>query len=488
MMIFPQADFARSTPEAQGIRSEAIDAMLRDIRDTGADVHSLLILRHGHLVFEHYFAPYTAETRHSIFSCSKTFTSMLIGIAQDKGLINVHDHVLDYFPDVEIAKVNDNLRAMTIHDLLIMGSGHAQDTFGTMLETENDPDADWVKIFLNRPVDEEPGTHFVYNTGATYMLSAILTRVTGKSALTLANEWLFREMGIENAEWNTCPRGINQGGTGLRLRPRDLMRMGILLLERGRWGNKQLVSSAYIAEAQRAHIDNANPNDPNQDPNWAAGYGYQVWCNTFGGYRADGMGGQYIVVLPHYDMVVVYTDALGGDITTGYPLDLISKYLLPATFNQSQCYDRMAAKALAQTAQTLSSPVQASMPEAAKAFPFGFSIDTPENAMKICHIEIFRTFVNIVLAREPKNESVVVPFAWNAPVLSPEPNCAPAGWTHYAPTAATASWKDDALHIRINYVGEPLTLELICKPEGNTMTLTIKSTLAGSFSTTAPLA
>ena len=114
MMIYPQADFARSTPEAQGISSRAIERMLLDIRETGADIHSMLIMRRGHLVFEQYFAPYTAETKHSMFSCSKTFTSMLIGIAQDKGLISVHDHVLDFFPDVEIASVNDNLRAMTI--------------------------------------------------------------------------------------------------------------------------------------------------------------------------------------------------------------------------------------------------------------------------------------------------------------------------------------------------------------------------------------
>lgn len=477
MTIYPQADFARSTPEAQGIRSEAIEAMLRDIKRTGADVHSLLILRHGHLVFEHYFAPYTAETKHSMFSCSKTFTSMLIGIAQDKGLLSVRDHVLDFFPDVEVESVNDNLRAMTIHDLLVMGSGHAQDTYGAMRETEHDPDADWVKIFLNRPVDEVPGTHFVYNTGATYMLSAILTRVTGKSALTLANEWLFEDMGIRDAEWEACPRGINQGGTGLHLTPRDMMRMGVLLLSHGMWNNKQLVSKAYIAEAQRAQIDNANPDDPNQDPNWAAGYGYQMWRNAFGGYRADGMGGQYIVVLPHYDMVVVYTNALGGDVTTGYPLELISKYLLPATFDHQQFYGVYQAESLRKTALSLSAPEYEKPDAQAAAFPFGCKLDVPENALNIERVEVYSSFVQLNI----RGEGATIPYAWGAPALSPEPTLAPVGWSAYARTAAVASWKEGALHIRIGYIGEPLTVELVLMSCDGAMALTMKSTLAGTF-------
>ncbi|MBR4443222.1 MAG: beta-lactamase family protein, partial [Clostridia bacterium] len=166
MMIYPQADFARSTPEAQGISSAAIENVLRDIRDSGADIHSMLIMRRGRLVFEHYFAPYTAEMPHSMYSCSKTFTSMLIGIAQDKGLLSVKDRVLSFFPEQEIKEPSENLSAMTIEDLLMMGTGNAQDTFPYMMRATQ-PDADWVNIFLNRPVEHKPGTHFVYNTGAT---------------------------------------------------------------------------------------------------------------------------------------------------------------------------------------------------------------------------------------------------------------------------------------------------------------------------------
>lgn len=483
MMIYPQADFARSTPEAQGISSRAIERMLLDIRETGADIHSMLIMRRGHLVFEQYFAPYTAETKHSMFSCSKTFTSMLIGIAQDKGLISVHDHVLDFFPDVEIACVNDNLRAMTIENLLEMGSGHAQDTFGAMLQTENDKNADWVKIFLNRPVDEEPGTRFVYNTGATYMLSAILTRVTGKSALELANAWIFDTIGIKDAEWAACPRGINQGGTGLRITPRDMLRMGTLLLGRGRWGNRQLISNAYICAAQQKHIDNANPDDPNQDPNWAAGYGYQVWRNAFGGFRADGMGGQFIVVLPEREMVVVFTSALGGDLSIGYPLNLIEKYLLPATFDLPQLYGEEAAQSLKKTSEALSHPAFLPIADEAQGFPFGVKFALPENPLRLEKISVYERYLTLTVA----GESGFVPYAWGEPALSPDPQLAPAGWTRYARTAATAQWRDDALEIRVNYIGEPLTVYIRFERQGGEMTVSVKGTLGGNAGAAAAL-
>ena len=134
MNRYPYPDFVTATPESEGVRSSAIAEMLSAIRRENRDIHSMLLWRHGKLIFEHYFAPYTASTPHSMYSCSKTFTSMLIGIAQEKGLLSIHDKVLQYFPDVEIAEINDNLRAMTLEHLLMMGSGHSHDTFGLRQE------------------------------------------------------------------------------------------------------------------------------------------------------------------------------------------------------------------------------------------------------------------------------------------------------------------------------------------------------------------
>ena len=472
MMIYPQADFARSTPEAQGISSAAIENVLRDIRDSGADIHSMLVMRRGHLVFEHYFAPYTAETPHSMYSCSKTFTSMLIGIAQDKGLLSVKDRVLSFFPEQEVKEPSENLCAMTIEDLLMMGTGNAQDTFPYMMQAAQ-PDADWVNIFLNRPVEHRPGTHFVYNTGATYMLSAILTKVTGRTALELANEWLFEPMGIEGATWDACPRGISLGGTGLHITPRDMLRMGMLLLGRGRWKGKQVVSPEYVELAQRKHIENRS-GDPNQDPNWAAGYGYQMWRCSFGAYRADGMGGQFIVVMPAQEMIVVFTSALGGDKPIGYPLWLIEQKLLPGVFAKPQVYGVEPEASLARTAACLAAPAALPKPDGAKAFPFGRRVELDDNDMKLRAITVDEARARI----EYDLGAVEAEYSWGAPKLNDAPQPTSAGWARESRVSARADWRD-GLRLTVAYFGEPLTVRYDIRVEGGRACVRVMNTLGG---------
>jgi len=228
-MVFPKNDFCRATPESQGVKSSAISAALEAIRASGKDIHSMLVLKNGYLISETYFAPYNENTKHSMFSCSKTFTSMLIGIAQGKGLLKLSDKVASFFSDKLPEEPSENLLNMTIRDLLHMATGNDQDTYGYMTRSGED----WVKMFLARPVEHVPGTFFRYNTGATYMLSAILTKLTGKTALELANEWMFDEIGIRFAKWDASPQGISQGGTGLHLTPRQMARFGLLLLNNG---------------------------------------------------------------------------------------------------------------------------------------------------------------------------------------------------------------------------------------------------------------
>ena len=474
MTTHPQADFMRATPESQGIASQAIEAMLRDIRDAAADVHSMLVMRHGRLVFEHYFAPYSATTPHAMFSCSKTFTSMLVGIAQGKGLLSVRDRVLSFFPEKNVAAPSDNLRAMTVEDLLMMGSGNAKDTFPAMYGAMDQPDADFVSIFLNRPVEYRPGTHFVYNTGATYMLSAILTRVTGRTALELANEWLFGPMGIEGATWETCPRGICLGGTGLRITPRDMLKMGMLLLARGRWGDEQLIPADYVDAAQQKHIDNRS-GDPGQDPNWAAGYCYQMWRCCFDAYRADGMGGQFIVVKPDLDLIVVFTSALGGDKPIGYPLWLIEHKLLPGVTAQAQDAAPGAEASLAALAESLSAPRPAALPEAAKDFPFGRRLAFSENPLGLSALTVDG---NSLRAELPKG-ALTVEFDWNAPRLNASPKPALGGWARSALVSGEARWRGEkGLLVAARYFGEPLTVHFEISVSGDVVRLRVMNTLA----------
>lgn len=323
-MHFPKDDFVRKTPHEMGVSEAAISKALANIAASHKDVHSMLILRDGALVFEHYFDPYTADDAHAMYSCSKTFTSMCVGIADGKGLLKLSDRVVDFFPEVKVDNT-EFARKMTVRDLLCMGSGHGEDTFANMLAgTES-----WPKVFLNQVVDHEPGGHFVYNTGATYMCSAILQKVTGCTTLDLANEWIFEKIGIEKPNWLTCPEGVSQGGTGLFLKPRDMARMGLLISNNGVWEGEQVIPAEYIAEASAKQIDNSITGNP--DPNWTCGYGYQMWRCKFGAFRADGMGGQYIVMLPEKQLVVIFTSALGSDI--GYDLNVIEDDLLPGIFD-----------------------------------------------------------------------------------------------------------------------------------------------------------
>lgn len=469
--IFPAKDWQRATPESQGISSRALLRALEAIEASGKDLHSMLVVRHGRLVFEHYFAPYTEATRHRMYSCSKTFTSMMVGIAQGKGLLSLSDRVIDYFPEVTVEHPNDNLRQMTLRDLLMMGSGHGEDTFGPMVERSQ---GGWPSVFLNQVVDHQPGTHFVYNTGATYMLSNILTRVTRRTALELANQWLFGPLGIEGAQWETDPEGISMGGTGLFIRPLDMARFGLLLLNEGVWAGEQLIPSEYVREASSYKIDNRNPQDPNQHLEWRQGYCYQIWRCSFGAYRADGMGGQYIVVFPEQDAVVVFTSGLGADI--GFPLEVVREHLAGAFQAQPLPEEREARGQLAALAHRLRFPQPQLMPEAAEQLPWGTRYVLGDNPMKMGGIRLERQGDVGVLHTDYEGRAVELPFAWGAPRINPDR----PPFEEFLPIslAGTACWTAGGLRIRMRLVGDPSSFVMDFCFEGERLHLKVRAVLS----------
>ncbi|MBR0463161.1 MAG: beta-lactamase family protein [Clostridia bacterium] len=471
MIIYPNPDFARSAPQAQGIAPRAIGDMLRDIKQTGADIHSMLIMRHGHLVFEHYYPHYEPSTQHAMYSCSKTFTSMLIGIAQDRGLLSVTDRVVSFFPDKVPENPSENLKAMTIADLLMMGSGNAKDTFPAMMAVRNDPDADFVRVFLNQPVEYKPGTHFVYNTGATYMLSAILTKVTGLPAIDLANEWLFEPMEITGAWWESCPRGVSLGGTGLHITPRDMLKMGILLSAGGMWKDQRLVSQAYVDAATTKHIENRS-GDPNQDKNWASGYCYQIWRCAFGAFRADGMGGQFILCKPDQDLICVFTSALGEEIPIGYPLDLVEKYLLPALSDGPIDGAEEELQALYALSDELSHPRAGSAPEELP-IPDGTALTVEPNDLDLTGLVIGRDAVRVSVHGQDLN----VPCGWGAPVLATEPQYDPYTRGGDALISGETAVDGDVLRIWLRFLGRPLTMRFDLAPAPEGYEVSVHSTL-----------
>ncbi|MEO7911284.1 MAG: serine hydrolase, partial [Roseiflexaceae bacterium] len=330
------AQLSYATPESQGIASSAILAFVEAVEKNIESLHSFMLLRHGQVLAQGWWSPYQAERPHMLFSLSKSFTSTAIGLAVAEGRLSVDDLVLSFFPEDAPTDPSAHLAAMRVHDLLSMSTGHAVDTTPFL---HKQPDGNWAKAFLARPVEHTPGTHFVYNTGATYMLSAIIQKLTGGTLLDYLWPCLLTPLGIEQATWETCPRGMNTGGYGLNVTTDAIARFGQLYLQNGMWNGQQLVPEAWVAAASTTQV--SNPNEPNID--WRQGYGYQFWRCRHGAYRGDGAFGQYCVIMPEQDAVLAITSGLGN---MQPPLDLIWEHLLPAMQPRPLPEDRAAQTAL----------------------------------------------------------------------------------------------------------------------------------------------
>lgn len=316
----------RSTPEAQGMSSSGIRTFLGAVANSDIEFHSLMIVRHGYVVAEGWWSPFAPALKHTLYSLSKSFTSTAIGMAVDEGKLALDDKVIAFFPEERPAEISENLAAMRIRDLLTMTAGHASDTMGGLRES----DGNWPRAFLAQEVGYEPGTHFLYNTGATYMLSAILQKVTGQTLFDYLSGRLFTPLGIEGADWETDPRGINTGGYGLRVRTEDTAKLGQLYLQKGQWHGKQLVSAEWVGEATRKQTTSQEG-----DNDWSQGYGYQFWrCKPEPGfYRGDGAFGQFCIVIPQKDVVIAITSE-SSDMQAS--MNLVWQHLLPAIMDEGE--------------------------------------------------------------------------------------------------------------------------------------------------------
>ena len=308
-----------SSPEEEGISSEAILQFIEALEIAQPDaIHSVMLRRHGKIVAEGWWAPYNPDSPHLLWSLSKSFTSTAIGMAQDEGLLSIDDLVISFFPEDLPEEPSNNLKAMRISDLLRMNTGHEQEPSFRNMEDDN-----WVKAFLAHEVKHKPGTHFRYNSMATYMCSAILQKVTGMTMVEFLTPRLFEPLGIENPTWETDPRGINVGGWGLSVTTEDISKLGQLYLQKGMWEGEQLLSKAYAEEATSLRTSNGS----NPESDWDQGYGYQFWQCRHNAFRGDGAFGQYCLVMPEQDAVLAITS--GSDDLQGI-LNVVWDNLLPA--------------------------------------------------------------------------------------------------------------------------------------------------------------
>ncbi|MBV5315975.1 MAG: ChbG/HpnK family deacetylase [Prolixibacteraceae bacterium] len=317
----------RSTPEAENINPEGISNYFKAVKESGQDLHSLMILRHGKVVAEQWFGDNAANKNHVMHSVSKTYTATAIGFCVAENRLKVTDKVTTFFPNDLPATVSPNLAELQIRDLLTMSVGHNVDPTGK-IRTQ---DGSWEKMFLALPIEHKPGTKFVYNSLATYVLSAIVQKVTGEKVIDYLYPRLFRPLGIVGAKWEVSPTGINTGGWGLYIKTEDMAKMGQFMLQKGKWNGKQLLPTAWFDEATAAHITQPPVWFPAggdvKDSDWVQGYGYQLWRCRHNAFRADGANGQFIIVLPEKDAVIVTT----ANITDMQSeINLIWNHLLPA--------------------------------------------------------------------------------------------------------------------------------------------------------------
>ena len=318
--------------EATKKLAKAADKYLHAVAESKQDLHSIMVVKDGKVVFEKWLGSGKENEPHVLNSVSKTFTSAAVGLAISEGKLNLTDKVIKFFPDKLPVQVGEHLSALTIRHLLTMNTGHEKDP-SKLRNTEKD----WEKAFLHTEFPRQPGTIFCYNSLATYMLSAIVQKVTGQKLVDYLYPRLFRPLGINNVSWQESPTGVNAGGWGLFLKTEDLAKMGLLLLQGGQWQGKQVLPAEWVKEMSSAQVP-CVPAGRNSDAlpqlmknakksDWLQGYGYQMWRCRHNAFRADGAAGQYIIVIPEKNAVVATTANIGN---MQAEIDLIWKYLLPA--------------------------------------------------------------------------------------------------------------------------------------------------------------
>lgn len=299
---------------ADGINAEAVESYVKECSEKGIFIRNLQVIKGGEPVIRLAFAPYDLDTPMHLYSLSKTFTSLAVGMCVDDGKLSLEDKLCDIFPDKMPADMTDGLKKMKLHDLLSMQSGHTACVLSHMRWAD-----DSIRAFFEQPLAYEPGTTFAYSTAATCVCAAAVERVTGMKLVDFLDERLFQKLGIKKPVWRECRDGQTLGGTGLELSNNDVCKMGILLKNKGVYNGQRIVSEEYIDRATAFQSDNSC----NGTPDWTAGYGYQIWRNARGGFRGDGAYGQLCVVLPDEDIVVVLFGEVGdmqGELTLVYKL------------------------------------------------------------------------------------------------------------------------------------------------------------------------
>ncbi|MFC0776255.1 serine hydrolase domain-containing protein [Terrimonas alba] len=474
----------RSIPEDQGVSSKGIIDFLDAMDKSKHEMHSLMILRHGNMIAEGWWSPYRPELKHTLYSLSKSFTSTAVGFAVQEKLLTVNDKVISFFPDKLPGKVNDYLAALSVKDLLSMSAGQAPDPTGPIITKETD----WIKGFFATPIVYQPGSVFLYNSAATYMLSAIVQKLTGQKIVDYLQPRLFGPLGIQGVDWETDPMGINTGGWGLRVKTEDIARFGQLYLQKGKWNDKQILPAAWIEEATSFKVDNApDASQGRRDSSdWAQGYCYQFWRSRNNSYRGDGAFGQYMLVLPEEDAVIAITSET-NDMQG--QLDLVWKYLLPAMRVDKSTLDKKNAAILKKRLSILKLPLPLAA-DSAFVTPVisGKQFKIEPNPKQVAQIGFTEKDHVITLGLTTEKDSYLLKFGkgkWIEGITDLlGPSLVAGAKGHFAglppsQIAGSYSWKSASLlEMQLRYIDSPHTLIMIFHFEGDKVLVDMKDSFA----------
>jgi CubicO group peptidase (beta-lactamase class C family) len=468
----------RSNPEAEGVSSKAIINFLDAANKSKTEFHSFMLVRHGKVIAEGWWNPYRADLKHTLYSCSKSFTATAVGFAVTEKLLSVNDKVISFFPNELPDTVSKYLSELTVKDVLSMSDGQDPDPTSKIAL-----DSNWIHAFLNTPILYEPGTKFLYNSLGTYMLSAIVQKVTGQKVVDYLKPRLFDPVGIQGMDWETDIKGINTGGWGLRLKTEDMAKFALLFLQKGKWNGKQVLPASWVEEASSMKIIQHPdmPQSKRDSSDWEQGYCYQMWRCRHNAYRGDGAFGQFMIVMPEQDAVLAIT-AETPDMQQ--EINLVWQYLLPAMQKEKLPADNNAMNMLQQKIRSLAVPIPAKNISATASSIKGKNFVMNANDRHIQNIAL--SFNNDICHVAIKTDTATYQFdfdagAWQeATTNKPAPSLTGMGiekreMLYPAKIDGAYTWKDDnTLQLVLRYIESPHTETFTCHLDGNKIVVDIE--------------
>ena len=459
----------RSIPETQGISSSAIHTFVEEAEKNLDSLHSLMIARNGYVVAEGWWAPYSSDLNHWLFSLSKGFTATGVGVAIDEGHLSLDDSVVSFFPEKMPKLPSENLKAMKVRHLLQMTHGHQGSSDREVMRSE---DTEWVRAWLEMEVPHVPGVRWAYSNSVTYMLSAIVQRATGQSLMNFMQPRLFEPLGITNPIWDTSPEGITIGGSGLRVRTEAILRLGQLYLQRGRWQGEQLLSQAWIAEATKLQ---ATPGGGDT----IQGFGLHfVLHPDRGAFESGGLFGQSCIVMPDKNAVVAITAGVRQSAMK-IVSTLVWEHIHTAMGGLGLPEDKSAHDELLRKLDSLVLPLQRGTPNSKMAnIISNRKFIFEENERGIISLELESSSTNTVLTLtndKGKHRLVCKAGVWaNGHTAFEPPALVTLGLVHdgsEVPCATSGAWlEEDTFVIKLCYTESPFMEILTFKFEMNRVT------------------